>query len=78
MLEVTGGNKDTVEDTQGRCSPAGAVETSWVITRETGEPGDAWRKEKSWAVMDLDPESLPSGWKVGLCERPGACRAWQA
>ena len=71
MLEVTVGNKDKVGDAQGRCSPVGTVDTGWAITRETGEPSDSWRREKSWAVMDPDPDSLLTGWKVGLCDRPG-------
>ena len=58
MLEVTVVNKDKVADAQGRCSPTDTVDAGWVITREMGEPGDAWRREKSWAVMDLDPDSL--------------------
>ena len=57
MLEVTGGNKDEVADTQGQCLPTKTVDSGLVITREIGEPGDAWRREKSWAVMDPDPES---------------------
>ena len=72
MLEVTGENKDDVGDTQVRGSPTETVNAGWLITRENGEPGDAWRREKSWAVMDPDPNSLQSGWKVGMCERPGA------
>ena len=44
MLEVPGGNKDEVGDAQGQCSPAETVDASWVITREIGEPGDAWRR----------------------------------
>ena len=71
MLEVAGGNKDKVGDTQRRCSPTETVDTGWVITREIGEPGDTWRREKSWAVRDPDPDSIQSGWKVGLCERLG-------
>ena len=49
------------------------MDASWVITREIGERGDAWRREKSWAMIDPDPDSLWSGWKVGLCERSGTC-----
>ena len=78
MLEVSVGNKDVVADTQGQCSPTKNVDTGWVITREIGEPGAAWRKEKSWAMLDPDLDSLHSGWKVGLCERLGACWEWQA
>ena len=48
MLEVTGGNKDKVADIQGQCSPAETVGAGWVITREIGELGDPWRREKSW------------------------------
>ena len=73
MLEVTGGDKEEVSDTQGQCSPAENMDAGWVITREIGELGDSWRREKSWAVMDPDPHSLHSGWKVGLCERQGTC-----
>ena len=78
MLEVAGGNKDEVGDAQGRCSPAETVNSSWGITRETGDLGDAWRREKSWAVTDPDWDSLCAGWKVGLCERPATCLEWQA
>ena len=78
MLEVAGGNKDEASNTQGQYSPAETVDAGWVITREIGEPGDTWRTEKSWAVMGSDPESLRSVWKVGLCERPGACWEQQA
>ena len=73
MLEVTGGNKDKVGDTQGWCSSAETMDTSWVITRENGELGDAWRREKSWVVIDPGQDSLQSGWKVGLYEKPGTC-----
>ena len=41
-------------DAQGLCSPSGTVDAGWVITREIGEPGDAWRREKSRAVSDPD------------------------
>ena len=71
VLEVTGVNKNTVGDTQEWCSPAETVDASWVITREIGEPGDAWRRERSWALTDANPDSPWSGWKVLLCERPG-------
>ena len=59
-------------------SPAGTMDAGWVITRETGELGDDWRREKSWDVTYLDPDSLWTDWKVGLCDRPGACWEWQA
>ena len=71
MLDVSGGNKDEVGDAQGWCSPAETVDAGWVITRETGEVGDTWRREKSWAMIDPDLGGLLSGWKVGLCERMG-------
>ena len=73
VLEVTGGSKDEVGDAHGQCSHAGTVDAGWVITRESGELGDACRREKSWAVMDLDPDSLWSGCKVGLCDRLSTC-----
>ena len=73
MFEVTRGNKDEVGDTKGPYSPSEAVDTSCVITREIGELVDTWRREKSWAMMDPDQDSLQSGWKVGLCERPCPC-----
>ena len=66
MLEVAGGNKDEASNTQGQYSPAETVDAGWVITREIGEPGDTWRKEGLWVVMDPDLDSLLSGWKVGL------------
>ena len=47
MLEVTGGDKEEVADTQGQCSPAENMDAGWVITREIGELGDTWRREKS-------------------------------
>ena len=78
MLDVAGRYRDKVADAQWWCSPTETVDGSWVITREIGEPGDTWRTEKSWAVMGSDPESLRSVWKVGLCERPGACWEQQA
>ena len=46
MLEVTEGNKDEVGDAQVWCSPAGTMDAGWGITKETGEPGDARRREK--------------------------------
>ena len=73
MLEVTGGYKDEVGDAQEWCSPTETVDTSWLVTRETGEPGEAWRKEKSWAMLDPNLDSLQSHWKVGLCESLGTC-----
>ena len=78
MLEGTGGNKGEVANTQGRYTSSETVDAGWVITREIEELGDAWRKEKSWAMMDPDLDSLQSGWKVGLCERPASCLEWQA
>ena len=39
------------------------------ITREIGELGDTWRKEKSWSMMDPNPDSLQTGQRVGLCEK---------
>ena len=78
MLEGTGGNKGEVANTQGRYTSSETVDAGWVITREIEELGDAWRKEKSWAMMDPDLDSLQCGWKVGLCERRGACLEWQA
>ena len=69
MLEVTEGNKDELANLQGRYSPTETVDDSGVFTREIGEPGDAWRREKSWAVTDPGPDSLWSSWKVEVCER---------
>ena len=66
MLEVTGGNKDKVGNAQGWCSPV----RLWMPAGSLPEklmPGDAWKREKSWALTDPDLNSLPSGWKVGLC-----------
>ena len=68
MIEITEGNKHKVANTQGWCSFCETVDASWVITREIGEQGDTWRREKSWLVMDCDPDSLWSAWKVRLCE----------
>ena len=78
MLEVTGGDKEEVSDTQGQCSPAENMDAGWVITREIGELGDMWRREKIWSMMVPDPDSLPSGWKIGLRERLGNCWEQQA
>ena len=58
MLEVTGVNKGKVGDVQGWCSSIGTVDSGWVISRQIGEAGDTWRREKSWAMMDSDPDSL--------------------
>ena len=65
MLEVAGGNKNKVADMQGQYSPTETVDAGWVITREIGVPGDAWRREKSWAVTDPDLDSFWSGGKLG-------------
>ena len=73
MLEVAGGNEDEVGDAQRQCFPAGTVVTSWDSSREIGEPGDTWRREKTWAMMDPDPDGLWSGQRVGMCEKLGAC-----
>ena len=78
MLEVTRGDKDKVANAEGRCAPTETVDAGWIITREIGERGEAWRRKKCWAVTDPDPDSLQSGWKVGLCERPGSCLELQA
>ena len=67
------GDKDVVGDPQRWCSLAGTMVVSWDSTREIGELGDTWRWEKNWAVMDSDPESLWTGQRVGLCEKPGTC-----
>ena len=69
MLEVPGGNKDEVGDTQRWCSITGTAGTSQVITRLMWELGDIWRKEKSWAMLDPDLDSLWFGQKIGLCEK---------
>ena len=42
MLEVTGGNRDEVGDTQRRYTSAGTVDTG---TREIGVLGDTWRRK---------------------------------
>ena len=54
-------------------SPAGTVVTSYDITREIGELGNTWRKDKSWAVRDPDLDSLQTGQRIWLCEKPGTC-----
>ena len=66
-----------VADTQGWCAPDETVDTGWAITREIGKPGDAWKREHSWAMTHPDQDSLQSGWKVGLCETPGTCQEQQ-
>ena len=45
------------------------MDTGWVITGETRGLDDAWKREMSWTMSDLGPDSLWSDWKVGLCER---------
>ena len=77
MLEVTGGNKDNVAKAQGQYPPTETVNAGWVIIREIGEPGCAWRREKSWIMTDTDPNSLWCGWKVGQCER-GRVLVWSS
>ena len=62
MLEAIDGNKDKVANTQGWCAPT-----------EMWTPAG-----KSWAVTDTDLVSPQSGWRVGLCKRPGTCMEWQA
>lgn len=66
MPQVPGRNKDEVAAAQGLCVPTNSVEASWEITREIGELGEAQRREKSWAVVDPDQNSLQSGWKGKL------------
>ena len=73
MLEVTEGNKDEMANVRGWCASSETVDAGWAITRVIGEPGDTWQKEKSWAMMDPDPDSLWSYWKVVLCEMLGSC-----
>ena len=58
MLEVNGGINDEVGDTQRQYKSTGTVDTD---TRDIGVLGDTWRREKSWAVLDPDPDSLQSG-----------------
>ena len=67
MLELAGGNRDKVRDTQRCYTFTGTVDAS---TREIQVPGNIWRKE--WAVSDPDSDSLQSGWKFELCEKPCA------
>ena len=43
MLEVNGGSRDEVGDTQKQYTSAGNVDAG---TREIGVPGDTWRKEE--------------------------------
>ena len=54
---------------------AGAIVTGWDSTRETGELGDTWSWEKRWAATGLDPDSLWTGQRVGLCGKLGAVRS---
>ena len=63
MLEVAGGNKDEVGDTQRQCSPAGPLGL-WTPARyyqRNWGAGDIWRREKNWAMWDPDQDSLQSG-----------------
>ena len=43
MLEVAGGNREEVGDTQKQYTSAGTVDAG---TRETEVPGDTWRREE--------------------------------
>ena len=70
MLEVSRENKDEVGDAQRQCLPAETVDIGWVFTREIGEPGDAWRTEKGWAMMDPNLDS------PGLFGKMGCVRGW--
>ena len=69
MLEVAGGIKTQWETHSKPCSLAGTVVASWDGTRETGEPDDTWRWEKSWGTTDPDADSLGTGQRGKLCEK---------
>ena len=43
MMEVAGGNRDRVRDTQRWYTSTGTVDASTV---EIGVPGDTWRREE--------------------------------
>ena len=43
MLEVAGGSRDEVGDTQRQHTSAGTVDAG---TREIGVPGDMWRRKE--------------------------------
>ena len=55
------------------------IRTKWQTQRGGVHLLRLWTQAgKSWAVMDPDPVSPRSGWRVGLCERTGASLEWQA
>ena len=66
-----GGNKVAVGDIHMRYSPAGTAVSGW--DREILEPRDTWGRKRSWAMTHPDPDSLRTGQKVGLYEKPGTC-----
>ena len=68
MLDVAGGNRDKVGETQRWYPSDGTVDTSTRENRSQSTP----REGRSWAVLDPDSDSLWTGWKVGLCEKPCA------
>ena len=58
MLEVAGGNRHKVGETQRWCTTARTVDPG---TRESGVLGDTSVREKSGAMSDLDPDNLQTG-----------------
>ena len=63
MLEVTGGwgeceIKTKWEIHRGNVHSLGLWTPGGSLPRKIGEAGDTWRREKSWAVMDPDTDSL--------------------
>ena len=60
-------------------SQGAGVKTKWQTHRVGVHSLRLWTPAgKSWALTDPDPVSPQSGWRVELCERPGACLEWQA
>ena len=57
MLEVIGGNRDKVGDTQRWYKSAGTVDTG---TREIEVPHDTWKREELGSV-NPDSDSLLTG-----------------
>ena len=66
MLEVTGGLETKWETHRGGTHPLGV----WMLAPEElkcqATPGEG----RSWAMWDPELDSLQTGWKVGLCEKP--------
>ena len=64
MLEVAGGNRNEVGDTQRHLLglwTSGAEKLGCWVMRGEG---------RSWAMTEPESANLQTGWEVGLCEKP--------